>query len=62
MENGAFAPKEQMLYFSLYFQILSILKASKGLIFGVKGKMSFELSKHVSQTVVHSEQPKLHRY
>ena len=24
MENGAFAPKEQMLHFPLYFQILDI--------------------------------------
>ena len=30
MENGAFAPKEQMLHFPYYFQIHDILKASKG--------------------------------
>ena len=32
MENGAFAPKEQMLHFSNYFQILDISKTSKGVI------------------------------
>ena len=32
MENGAFAPKEQMLYFLQYFQIYDISKASKGVI------------------------------
>ena len=39
MENGTFAPLEQMLYFPLYFQILSISKASKGPImeYWVKG-------------------------
>ena len=31
MENGAFAPKEQMLHFP-YFQIHDISKASKGVI------------------------------
>ena len=37
MENGAFAPKEQMLNFP-YFQIRSISKASKdAIIHGVKG-------------------------
>ena len=30
MENGAFAPKEQMLHFPKYFQIHDISKASKG--------------------------------
>ena len=30
MENGAFAPKEQMLHFPQYFQISDISKASKG--------------------------------
>ena len=32
MENGAFAPFEQMLHFPRYFQILCISKASKGAI------------------------------
>ena len=32
MENGAFAPKEQMLHFPQYFKIIDISKAS-----GVKG-------------------------
>ena len=32
MENEAFAPKEQMLHFPLYFQIHGISKASKGTI------------------------------
>ena len=30
IENGAFAPKEQMLHFPLYFQIRDISKALKG--------------------------------
>ena len=30
MENGAFAPKEQLLHFPLYFQLHDISKASKG--------------------------------
>ena len=34
MENGAFAPKEQMLNFPYYFQIDDISKASKGVILG----------------------------
>ena len=34
MENGAFASKEQMLHFPLYFQIHDISKASKGVIMG----------------------------
>ena len=29
MENGAFAPKEQMLHFPLYFQIRDITKVPK---------------------------------
>ena len=37
MENGAFAPKEQMLHFPYYFQIHDISKASKGHYYGVKG-------------------------
>ena len=32
MENGAFAPKEQMLHFPEYLQIHDISKASKGAI------------------------------
>ena len=32
MENGAFAPKEQMLHFPPYFQIRDISKASRGAI------------------------------
>ena len=32
MENGAFAPKEQMLHFSKYFHIHDISKASEGVI------------------------------
>ena len=32
MEDRAFAPKEQMLHFPLYFQIHDISKASKGVI------------------------------
>ena len=32
MENGAFAPKEQMLHFPYFFQIHDISKASKGVI------------------------------
>ena len=32
MENGAFAPKEQMHHFPLYFQKHDISKASKGAI------------------------------
>ena len=32
MENGAFAPKEQMLHFQYYFQICDISKASKEVI------------------------------
>ena len=32
MENGAIAPKEQMLRFPYYFQIYDISKASKGVI------------------------------
>ena len=32
MENGAFAPKEQMLHFPIYFQISDISKVSKGVI------------------------------
>ena len=32
MENGAFAPKEQMPPFPQYFQIHDILKVSKGVI------------------------------
>ena len=31
MENGAFAPKEQMLHFPIYFQIHDISKGSKGI-------------------------------
>ena len=34
MDNGAFAPKEQMLHFPLYFQTHDILKVSKGVIMG----------------------------
>ena len=30
MENGAYAPKEQMLHFPKYFQIHDIPKATKG--------------------------------
>ena len=37
MENGAFAPKEQMLHFPLYFQIHGILKASICCFLGGKG-------------------------
>ena len=36
MENGAFAPKEQMLHFP-YFQIHDILKGVKRYYYGVKG-------------------------
>ena len=32
MENGAFAPKEQMLYLPYYLEIHDISKASKGVI------------------------------
>ena len=32
MENGAFAPKEQMLHFLQYFQQHDISKASKDII------------------------------
>ena len=32
MENGAFAPKEQILHFPYYFQIDDISKRSKGVI------------------------------
>ena len=32
MENGGFAPKEQMLHFPQYFQIHDISKTSKGVI------------------------------
>ena len=32
MENGAFAPKEQMLHFPQYFQIHGISKVSKVLL------------------------------
>ena len=32
MENGAFAPKEQMLHFPLNFQIQDISMASKGVM------------------------------
>ena len=32
MENGAFAPKEQMLHFPKYFQIHDSSKVSKGVI------------------------------
>ena len=32
MENGAFAPKEHMFQFPLYFQIHDISKVSKGVI------------------------------
>ena len=32
MKTGAFAPKEQMLHFSQYFQMHYIAKASKGVI------------------------------
>ena len=32
MENGAFAPREQMLHLLYYFQIHDISKASKGVI------------------------------
>ena len=32
MENGAFAPKEQMLHFPKYFEIDDISKESKGVI------------------------------
>ena len=32
MENGAIAPKEQMLHFQEYFQIHNISKVSKGVI------------------------------
>ena len=34
MENGAFAPMEQMLHFPWYFQKHSISKVSKGAIMG----------------------------
>ena len=37
MENGAFAPKEQMLHFPLYFQIHDISKGIKMFYYGVKG-------------------------
>ena len=38
MENGAFAPKEQMLHFPKYFQIHGISKVSKlRCYYGVKG-------------------------
>ena len=30
MENGTFAPQEQMLHFSFYFKKSNISKASKG--------------------------------
>ena len=32
MENGAFAPKEQMLHFPYFFQMHDISKTSKGVI------------------------------
>ena len=32
MENGAFAPKEQMLHFPYYFQTHDISKVSKDVI------------------------------
>ena len=34
MENGAFAPKEQMLHFPLYFQIYDISKVVKRRYYG----------------------------
>ena len=38
MENGAFAPKEQMLHFSYYFQIHDISdKGVKMLYYGAMG-------------------------
>ena len=43
MENGAFAPKDQMLQFPLYFQILDISKASKDAI------MEYRVKKCVSK-------------
>ena len=39
MENGAFAPKEQMLHFPYYFQIHDISKAllwSEGLLLQIR--------------------------
>ena len=35
MENGAFAPEEQILHFPLYFQIHDISWASNGIIISV---------------------------
>ena len=32
MENGAFAPKEQMIHFPKYFQVHDIPKALKGIV------------------------------
>ena len=40
MENGAFAPKEQMLHFLYYFQVQAISKALKGVIMGLRFKIS----------------------
>ena len=38
MENGAFAPKEQMLHFPQLFQIHDISKLSKGIIMESRDK------------------------
>ena len=40
MENGAFAPKEQMLHFPYYFQIHDISKASKGINIELRVKLA----------------------
>ena len=48
MENGAFALKEQMLHFPLYFQIHIISKASKGVIKELSG--AFHLRTSISFT------------
>ena len=43
MENGAFAPKEQLLHFPWFFQIQDISKMSKGAI------MEYRVKKYSSE-------------
>ena len=48
MENGAFAPKEQMLHFP-YFQINDISKVSKDVIMEYRVKMAQQI--HGNKTI-----------
>ena len=49
MENGAFAPKEQMLHFPSYFQICDISNASKGVIMELRVNIRLHQGFQVAQ-------------